>query len=78
MMPPMDELSAALDSTIELVRKTGAFQLKYFRQMPDDAGDMKAVRETVSFVDVESEKILAEGLLPLCLLYTSPSPRDRG
>ena len=61
----MDELSAALDSTIELVRKTGAFQLKYFRQMPDDAGDMKAVRETVSFVDVESEKILAEGLLPL-------------
>lgn len=65
MMLPMDELPAVLNSTIDLVKKVGAFQLQYFRQMPDDASDMKAVRETVSFVDVESEKILAEGLLPL-------------
>jgi len=33
--------------------------------MPEGASDMKAVRETVSFVDVESEKKLAEGLFPL-------------
>jgi len=61
----MNELTVTLESVIDLVRKVGVFQLKYFRQMPDDASDMKAVRETVSFVDVESEKMLAEGLLPL-------------
>ncbi len=33
--------------------------------MPEGADDMKAVRETVSFVDVESEKMLQQGLLPL-------------
>ncbi len=61
----MDELTSVLNLTVNIVRRVGAFQLQYFRQMPDDASDMKAVRETVSFVDVESEKILAEGLLPL-------------
>ncbi len=61
----MNELTVTLESVINLVRKVGAFQLKYFRQMADDASDMKAERETVSFVDVESEKMLAEGLLPL-------------
>jgi len=45
--------------------RRGEFQLGYFRSMPDDATDIKSLRETVSFVDVESEKLLLEGLLPL-------------
>ena len=48
--------------------------MQYFRSMPESTnevggsggmGDMKTVRETVSFVDVESEKMLYAGLLPL-------------
>ena len=50
---------------MRLVKEVGRFQLEHFRAMPDGADDMKAVRETVSFVDVESEKILKDGLLPL-------------
>ena len=45
-----------------LVKKVGAFQLEYFRQMPEGTVDLKAARETVSFVDVESEQILLKGL----------------
>lgn len=56
---------ATLDACIALVKKVGAFQLQHFRKMPEGADDMKAVRETVSFVDVESEKMLQQGLLPL-------------
>ena len=29
-------------------------------------------------IAVDNSPILAQGLLSLCLLYTSPSPRDRG
>ncbi|MBK1830918.1 inositol monophosphatase [Verrucomicrobiaceae bacterium R5-34] len=61
----MNDLSATLTSCIDLVRRVGDFQLSHFRKMPDDASDMKAVRETVSFVDVESENMLSQGLLPL-------------
>lgn len=48
-----------------MAREVGAFQLKHFRRLPGSAGDEKALRETVSFVDVESEKMLSRGLLPL-------------
>jgi len=51
----MSELDLVLDTGIEIVRKVGIFQLEHFRKMPEGASDMKAVRETVSFVDVESE-----------------------
>ncbi|MCP5538451.1 MAG: inositol monophosphatase [Akkermansiaceae bacterium] len=54
-----------LDTCIDLVRSVGAFQLQHFRKMPDGADSIKAVRETVSFVDVESEKMLQSGLSPL-------------
>ncbi|MBT8036797.1 MAG: inositol monophosphatase [Verrucomicrobiae bacterium] len=54
-----------MDSCIRLVKQVGRFQMKHFRSMPEGADDMKAVRETVSFVDVESEKILMDGLLPM-------------
>jgi len=61
----MNDLSSTLTSCINLVRKVGEFQLSHFRKMPENSSDIKAVRETVSFVDVESEKRLSEGLLPL-------------
>jgi myo-inositol-1(or 4)-monophosphatase len=60
-----------LDSCIAVAQQAGAFQMQYFRSMPESSqgsggmGDMKTVRETVSFVDVESEKMLSAGLLPL-------------
>lgn len=54
-----------LNACIDLVRSVGAFQLLHFRKMPEGADSMKAVRETVSFVDVESEKMLQQGLMPL-------------
>ncbi len=48
-----------------LVKQVGEFQLGYFRSMASDATEMKAIRETVSFVDVESEKMLKDRLMPL-------------
>ena len=61
----MKDLTEILESVIEIVSETGRFQLENFRKMPEGAEDMKAVRETVSFVDVESERMLSEGLMPL-------------
>jgi len=49
----------------EIVRQVGLFQMKNFRKIPLGKEGMKAVRETVSFVDVESERLLKEGLMPL-------------
>lgn len=51
-----------LEACEVLVRRVGEFQKEYFRNVPDGAVDMKAARETVSFVDVESETILISGL----------------
>jgi myo-inositol-1(or 4)-monophosphatase len=61
----MNELISVREMVVELVKKVGQFQLQHFRKMPERSGDRKAVRETVSFVDVESEKLLAKGLSPL-------------
>lgn len=61
----MIDLDHTLQAVTLLLKKVSQFQLGYFRAMPDDATDIKALRETVSFVDVESEKMLLEGLLPL-------------
>ena len=47
---------------IELVHQVAAFQLEHFRAVASDAVNMKASRETVSFVDVESEHKLVAGL----------------
>ena len=54
-----------MSKCIEAVKEAGEFQLKHFRTMPPGYGDAKDVREMVSFVDVESEKILHKGLIPL-------------
>ena len=64
-MSLMNIPTATLDACIDLAREVGRFQMKHFRSMPEGADDMKAVRETVSFIDVESEKMLQAGLLPL-------------
>ncbi len=53
------------DVVRELVVKVGAFQLGYFRSMERGSAEIKSLRETVSFVDVESEKMLMDGLMPL-------------
>ncbi|MEZ7957149.1 MAG: inositol monophosphatase [Rubritalea sp.] len=53
------------DAVRELVVKVGEFQLKYFRSMKSESTEVKSLRETVSFVDVESEKLLMDGLMPL-------------
>jgi len=45
-----------------LVRAAASFQLKHFRKVEYEAVDMKAAKETVSFVDVQTEEILFEGL----------------
>jgi len=49
----------------DLVVRVGEFQLKYFRNMESGSTEIKSLRETVSFVDVESERMLLEGLMPL-------------
>ena len=59
------DLQTVLDKAIEVVKEAGAFQMKHFRSMPASAHDNKDIREMVSFVDVESEKILKDGLMPL-------------
>ncbi|MGJ8677169.1 MAG: inositol monophosphatase family protein [Akkermansiaceae bacterium] len=61
----MNISSEVLTSCVALVKSVGVFQMKYFRAMPEGADSVKAVREIVSFVDVESEKMLYDGLLPL-------------
>ena len=47
------------------------------------AGNLKVSKGTVMFnneniTDVPSYELFSKGLLRTCLLYTSPSPRDRG
>lgn len=58
-------LETVLTQVEVVVAEVAKFQLQYFRAMPEDATNVKALRETVSFVDVESEKILSKGLMPL-------------
>ncbi len=50
---------------IALVREVGAFQLQYFRNIEDSKINKKGSKETVSFLDVESEKLLKKGLQKL-------------
>jgi myo-inositol-1(or 4)-monophosphatase len=54
-----------MQKCVKAVQEAGDFQLKHFRTMPAGYGDEKDVREMVSFVDVESEKILKAQLMPL-------------
>ena len=58
----MNEL---LKKVEEIVRSVARFQMEHFRKVSVGAEGMKAARETVSFVDVESERLLKEALMPL-------------
>ena len=49
----------------QIQRRVGEFQLSQFRQMDLAASEEKITNEFVSFVDRESEKIIAEGLAKL-------------
>ncbi|MBK1792306.1 inositol monophosphatase family protein [Persicirhabdus sediminis] len=49
----------------QLMRRVGEFQMQHFRAMPAGSSSSKSLRETVSFVDVESERMLIDGLTPL-------------
>lgn len=60
-----EHLVSILPKSLETVARAAAFQLQHFRSMPAGADNQKDAREMVSFVDVESEKILLDGLLPL-------------
>lgn len=50
---------------VKILNNVGVFQLKHFRNVGASKIDMKAAKETVSFVDVESEKMLKAELLDL-------------
>ncbi len=54
-----------LEKVIAVVKSVATFQMKHFRVMPSGSTDVKALRETVSFVDLESEKMIYEGLTTL-------------
>ena len=54
-----------LQAVITATQEVATFQMKHFRSMPAGSHDSKDVREMVSFVDVESEKILLKQLTPL-------------
>lgn len=49
----------------DLCRKAGQFQMQHFRSHPAGWGEAKAEKEYVSWIDVESEKILQQGLQEL-------------
>lgn len=59
------EYAKLLPTCLKVVKRVGEFQMKHFRAMPTGADQQKAAREMVSFVDVESEKMLMDELLPL-------------
>lgn len=47
-------------------REAGDFQMQHFRTHPPGSGDEKADKQYVSWIDVESEKILQAGLHEIC------------
>jgi len=51
-----------LGRVIELIRTTGYFQMSRFRALPPGGGEEKTAREYVSEVDLQSERMLIEGL----------------
>lgn len=59
------DLSSLLPTCLEAAQAAGRFQMQHFRSLPNGTDQQKAVRELVSFVDVESEEILKRHLVPL-------------
>lgn len=51
-----------LEKVISLVKEVGLFQMKHFRSEKTGFGEEKLQKEFVSFVDIESEKLLKASL----------------
>jgi len=49
-----------------ICREAGRFQMQHFRSHPPGSGDEKTDKEYVSWIDVESERIVQEGLYAIC------------
>lgn len=56
------ELTAISEQVSALCREAGTFQLQHFRSIPTHAISDKGLNQLVSFVDVETEKMLVSGL----------------
>ena len=48
-----------------IATEAGRFQMQHFRSMPEEQQESKALRELVSFVDIESEKLIIKQLKKL-------------
>ena len=69
-----------LEKVISLVKEVGEFQMKHFRSEQTGFGEEKIEKEFVSFVDVESEKMLRTSLLsflPESGFYGEETQADR-
>lgn len=74
------DLHGILERVKSLSRKVGEYQLAEFRSLPAGGGDEKSEREYVSHIDVESERLLHEGLaeiLPHAGFYGEETARNR-
>ncbi len=49
-----------------LCREAGAFQMQHFREREPGWGDEKEEKNYVSYIDVETERMLKHGLLAIC------------
>ena len=52
--------------------------LKVVSELPDPVGEITKLKPTPSGIDVSKMRVPLGVVGIICLLYTSPSPRDRG
>ena len=77
----MENYSKLLFDVIALAERAGAYQLAHFRCLPPGQGEEKTIREFVSQVDIEAEKILVAGLarlLPQAGIFAEESGQHGG
>ncbi len=63
MMTLDDNMLTAIEA---LCKEAGAFQMQHFREREPGWGDEKEEKNYVSYIDVETERMLKRGLLALC------------
>jgi myo-inositol-1(or 4)-monophosphatase len=77
----MFEPSSLLGNVREIVAEVGAFQLSEWRKRPAGWAEEKSAKDLVSFVDVESERRLAQALgklAPGSAFYGEEGEKSRG
>ena len=75
-----EEKSALLGAIRPAVEEVGRFQLSEWRRRPAGWAEEKAAKELVSFVDLESERLLSSALksaLPGSAFYGEEGERSR-